>query len=696
MGTINRTTTYNNVTGELTNFGTWTIAQWPSYTAKGAAGYTPSQAEVSSATVTDQTPPTTINITYTANQQSVVIKFVDDNDNDAQVGKNITKNGVTNQTIDNLGLMVPDHYQLATGQSLPISYKFKASDNDPIIIHLVHATKTVNGKTPGDIPSGVNKDQLIHTVTRTITDNVPGQAPIVESQMGTITRSATYDEVTGKLSNFKPWTAATLAEYTAHGAAGYTATPAQVSAENVTSTTKDSSVEINYMPNDQSTNIIFKDKAGKTIQTDTVNGKTDQTVDVHTTVPTGWKLVDGQTIPETIKFGPSGHRNVVVQVEHATTPVSHDDPVPKDGKTPTGKPINGAHESDLNQTITRTIIVKTQDGKAKTITQPAKIHRDATYNDFTGEVTYGKWSAASWGSFTPAAIKGYTSNPSEVSAEQVTAGMVDQTITITYQAIPGPKEGQQVVHYVDPDSKVVATQTITGKQGDDVPFTSQIPENWTPVNNVPSTIKITGGTTTILIKHKTTQASDSRTVTQTIVEELPSGPKTETQTATITRAGIKDLVTGEINWDPWTTSQWNKFTPEVPAGYIPSQRVVAQMQVAEKTQDTTVTITYTRIPEPQDGQQIISYQDRDGHVIHTQTVTGKDGDDVSFTPEVPTNWTPAGKVPTTVKIDGSTTVIVIEPKTSQVTDQKTITRKIIEHLPDGHDKTTMQRVTLKI
>lgn len=300
------------------------------------------------------------------------------------------------------------------------------------------------------------------------------------------------------------------------------------------------------------------------------------------------------------------------------------------------------------------------------------------------------------GAALPRRQLGYTSNPSEVSAEQVTAGMVDQTITITYQAIPGPKEGQQVVHYVNPDSKVVATQTITGKQGDDVPFTSQIPENWTPVNNVPSTIKITGGTTTILIKHKTTQASDSRTVTRTIVEELPSGPKTETQTATITRAGIKDLVTGEINWDPWTTSQWNKFTPEVPAGYIPSQRVVAQMQVAEKTQDTTVTITYTRIPEPQDGQQIISYQDRDGHVIHTQTVIGKDGDDVSFTPEVPTNWTPAGKVPTTVKIDGSTTVIMIEPKTSQVTDQKTITRKIIEHLSNGHDKTTMQRVTLKM
>ena len=228
--------------------------------------------------------------------------------------------------------------------------------------------------------------------------------------------------------------------------------------------------------------------------------------------------------------------------------------------------------------------------------------------------------------------------------------MTDQTVNITYNSIPGPKDGQQVVHYVDPDGNVVTTQTLTGKQDEDVPFTPQVPENWTPVNGVPSTIKITGGTTTILIKHKIAEVSDSRTVTRTIVEELPSGTKTATQTATISRTGIKDLVTGETSWNGWTTSQWNKFTPEVPTGYTPSQRVVAQMPVNGGTQDTTVTITYTKIPEPQDGEQIISYQDKDGHIIHTQTVTGKQGADVSFTPEVPANWQPVNDVPTKVKI----------------------------------------------
>lgn len=299
-------------------------------------------------------------------------------------------------------------------------------------------------------------------------------------------------------------------------------------------------------------------------------------------------------------------------------------------------------------------------------------------------------------SFTPAEIDGYTPSQAEVAQETVKNGMTDQTVNITYNSIPGPKDGQQVVHYVDPDGNVVTTQTLTGKQDEDVPFTPQVPENWTPVNGVPSTIKITGGTTTILIKHKIAEVSDSRTVTRTIVEELPSGTKTATQTATISRTGIKDLVTGETSWNGWTTSQWNEFTPEVPTGYTPSQRVVAQMPVNSGTQDTTVTITYTKIPEPQDGEQIISYQDKDGHIIHTQTVTGKQGADVSFTPEVPANWQPVNDVPTKVKIDGSTTVILIEPQTKPVEDQKTITRTIIEHLPNGKDQITKQSVTLKM
>ena len=50
---------------------------------------------------------------------------------------------------------------------------------------------------------------------------------------------------------------------------------------------------------------------------------TGQTVDVHSTVPAGWKLINGQTIPSTITFGPDGHQDIIVQIEHSTITVTY-------------------------------------------------------------------------------------------------------------------------------------------------------------------------------------------------------------------------------------------------------------------------------------------------------------------------------------------------------------------------------------
>ena len=115
------------------------------------------------------------------------------------------------------------------------------------------------------------------------------------------------------------------------------------------------------------------------------------------------------------------------------------------------------------------------------------------------------------------------------------------------------------------------------------------------------------------------------------------------------------------------------------------------MTVNPKTPDETVDITYDKIPEPQEGQEIISYQDANGQVIHTQTITGEEDSNVSFKPEVPTNWQPTGELPHSIKITGGTTVIVIEPVTTTIQEHKTVTRTIVEHLPSG-DKQTVQTI----
>ncbi|MDM8291525.1 YSIRK-type signal peptide-containing protein, partial [Lactobacillus crispatus] len=84
--------------------------------------------------------------------------------------------------------------------------------------------------------------------------------------------------------------------------------------------TGDHAYELIYEPEDQSANIVYVDKDGNKIKTDTVNGKTTQTVDVKSNVPAGWKITDGQ-IPETIHFTGEKTPDTTITIEHDTTTV---------------------------------------------------------------------------------------------------------------------------------------------------------------------------------------------------------------------------------------------------------------------------------------------------------------------------------------------------------------------------------------
>ena len=474
--TITRRATYDEITSKLSNFSDWTTAELPGYPAKGAAGYTPSQSELPAEAVISTTEDSSVDITYTAGEQTVTIKFVDDN-NGGQPVTSVTKAGQTGETINQLGLTMPIHYELAKGQTLPTSYTFTADKDQAITIHLIHATKTVDGNKPDTILSDVDKKQLIHTVTRTITDHVPGQEPLITKQSATITRRATYDEVTGKLSNFSDWTTAELPGYTAKGAAGYTASETDVPAETVTDQTDDSTVNITYTANNQTGKISYQDQNGKEIDSTSLSGKTDETVAINPQAPTGWKITDGQNIPKTVTATADGVPMVVVKIEHATTKVPHTDPVKPGAKTPTGKVIDGAHDADLNKTITRTINVTTPNGKITTTKQVANLYRDATYDNVTGEVTYGQWSTGRWDEFDVPAIDDYTPNQSKVSAHKVTADDIDTTINITYTQ----NTHSTTINYVDENGKIVKTDKVSGHTGDKINI------------NVPSGYHIDGG-----------------------------------------------------------------------------------------------------------------------------------------------------------------------------------------------------------
>ena len=241
-----------------------------------------------------------------------------------------------------------------------------------------------------------------------------------------------------------------------------------------------------------------------------------------------------------------------------------------------------------------------------TTKQVAKIYRDATVDDVTGEVTYGDWSEGTWADFTPGQVAGYTASPADVPAVTVDSETTDQTVNISYTA----NEGTVLIKYVDRDGNEIGQQVITGHVGDTIKVTPQFPENWVPVDpdTVPAEVQIkeeNGQIIIVVVRHDEKDPIQTKKVTRTIMVTTPDGQtKTIKQVVTISRHGSLDLVTGQIAWQPWTTAQWDVFKPAAIAGYIPSPAEVPAVTVDGETTDQTVDITYAAVATPaQQGHQ---------------------------------------------------------------------------------------------
>ena len=612
--TFKRTGKTNEVTG-ITTYTPWVLDQngLTTVSAPEVPGYTPSQKTVASVdNPTANTKLTDVTINYTANSQTTHINYVD---KDGETVKSDTVSGKTDETVKT-NSEVPAGWKITDGQ-IPETIHFTGEETPDTTITIEHDTTNVDhikpvksgDKTPsGKVIDGAHESDLNQTITRTINVTTPDGQTTTTKQVAKIFRDATVDDVTGEVT-YGNWSsdAANWTDFTPAPIAGYTPSQSDVAAVTVQNGQKDVTVDITYTANNQTTHVVYVDGDGHTVKTDTVTGKTDQTVDTNSTVPTGWELTKDQVVPETITFTGDSTPDTKVTVQHHHSNVSHTDPVPGDGKTPTNKPINGAHDSDLNQTITRTINVKDpHTNKVATTKQVAKIFRDATVDDVTGEVTYSDWSEGTWADFTPGQVAGYTASPADVPAVTVDGETTDQTVNISYTA----NEGTVLIKYVDRDGNEIGQQVITGHVGDTIKVTPQFPENWVPVDpdTVPAEVQIkeeNGQIIIVVVRHDEKDPIQTKKVTRTIMVTTPDGQtKTIKQVVTISRHGSLDLVTGQIAWQPWTTAQWDVFKPAAIAGYIPSPAEVPAVTVDGETTDQTVDITYAAVATPaQQGHQ---------------------------------------------------------------------------------------------
>ncbi|WP_191978681.1 mucin-binding protein, partial [Limosilactobacillus mucosae] len=132
------------------------------------------------------------------------------------------------------------------------------------------------------------------------------------------------DKVDGSVV-YGDWTTAEWPAYKVPVVDGYTPSQATVGAQTVTSETKDTPVTVTYAANAQTMHIKYVDAQGNVVKSDPVSGHTDETVKTNSTVPAGWKLMNGQSVPATIKFS-ANTPDVTVKVEHSYVTVLPDNP----------------------------------------------------------------------------------------------------------------------------------------------------------------------------------------------------------------------------------------------------------------------------------------------------------------------------------------------------------------------------------
>ena len=435
---LTRTAEVDEVTGEVVKYSDWTTGTWGAFTPKEVEGYTPTPEAVAQQAVTADMGDQTVVVTYTADAQTIEVRYVDDDDHEKLVHTN-TVAGKTDQTVK-ITPAAPAGYELV--DATPITYQVTAQPNQVVTVHVKHQTSTTSESK---------------TLTRTIELHTPFDGVKLIKQVAELTRLVTFDKATGQ-STTGAWSTGQWDAYQVPTYAGYAPTIDVVPAVNLTGADKDQTVVVNYQALQHTTHVNYVDENGTLVHTTTLSGKTNEVVTVPNEVPSGWQLVAGQTLPSELTFTATGYPDTTVTIAHRVITVTAAQPQPNGTKLPDNPNLtfNGVENADLNRTVTRQIVINLPGQAPQTITQTVHLTRNATVDEVTGQVTYGAWTSGKWAAVTVPTVAGYTPSQSEVPAVTVTATTTSQVITINYQVIPA------VPTKVTP-TKPQAKVAVTGK-----------------------------------------------------------------------------------------------------------------------------------------------------------------------------------------------------------------------------------------
>lgn len=291
------------------------------------------------------------------------------------------------------------------------------ADNTALTIYVTHGTTKVS--SPDQWPQNVtssNRVDLSKNIIRTIT--VTGlPIPVTgATQNVTYTRTAVIDNVTHEVIGYvnpsdtsqtisdgdQAWTSAdntwlaftpenvpggySISTITSANGSNYSHVLSEngkltgVSSVVVPANGVNENVTITYVGNPVTNTITFVDADNQDKQvgdTQTINGTVGQTQDLQLTIPAGYELQAGQTLPTSYKFGAT-NTPIVIKLVHKMTPVG-----PK-GMWPSTS--TDADKVPLTENISRTINVNGLPSPVAPIVQDVEFARTAIVDEVTGKV----------------------------------------------------------------------------------------------------------------------------------------------------------------------------------------------------------------------------------------------------------------------------------------------------------------------
>ncbi|WP_081098281.1 Rib/alpha-like domain-containing protein, partial [Lactobacillus johnsonii] len=640
--------------------------------------------EVAAAAVTEKDGEpqngATVTVTYTANEHTLVINYVDGN---GTVVGTYSVPGKTDETVNvDVPGNVPTNWKLVPNQQTISSYKFGSDNPQPVDYKVEHATKDITPTDPGVNPTDPKYKNMFTTVSRDIYQTKPGETKTkIDTQHVDFGRNGVEDLVTGVVTGTGDWKVGKIknntfveggkAEFASENAPqikGYDSYVDGIKSTEVpaASALKDgqpvdgAAVNVTYTANEHTLVINYVDGNGTVVGTYSVPGKTDETVnvDVPGHVPTNWKLVPNQQTISSYKFGSDNPQPVDYKVEHATKDI-----------TPTDPSVNPTDPKykDMFTTVSRDIYqTKPGETETKIDTQHVDFGRNGVEDLVTGVVTgTGDWKVGKIENNT--FVEGGKAEFASENAPQIKGydSYVDGVKSTEVPAASALKDGQPV-------------------DGADVHIT-YVKQDSTPKPYDPGK----DGVNDEMNKY----------VTRTIVVHEPGqDPVSHYQTVHFTNedkdgnSGYIDPVTGKVIYNTvWhvagelnqANGTWAEFNAPTVKGYTPNQAKVAAEEVTAETKDATVDITYN--PVAPTGQNVTTkvgeVPDADQGIANKGDLP--DGTKYSWktTPDVSTE----GEKPAVVIVTypGGSTVEV--PVTVTVTKNPTDADK---YTPEGQDVNT--------